>query len=124
MKLIVYFTGSLGDSAAERYLLDLQNRFPSPLLTYLRARLEFRSKRYGEAAATLQSIKAKFASAVLNAGKEQLFGQACFFDGRYQPARSHFWQSLNFISNEAGIRGVMDWLERCEWFELHANLSQ
>src|ERR1041385_88200 len=65
----------------------------------------------------LLSVTGKLASPILNARAEQLAAQACFQSRKFQPARAHFWQSLNFITNEASADRVQDWIDRCDWFD-------
>ncbi|HEV8538557.1 MAG TPA: hypothetical protein VGR15_06500 [Bacteroidota bacterium] len=120
--LPVYFAGLLKDSTAVFLLDSLQRTSPSSTIRYLKARVLFRLHGYDGAVRELDSIRTPFGDDILDAGKEQLLGEACFMKGSYQQARMHFWQSLNFLRNQSSVNRVKDWIERCEWFE--SNLAR
>lgn len=115
--LPAYFAGSLKDSAAARFLDSLKRTTSSPVLRYLKARFDVRLHDYSDALCELDSIAAPFGNGILDAGRERLFGEACFMTADYQKARAHFWQSLNFLDNQSSVNRINDWLERCKWFE-------
>ena len=121
MSLAKYFAGGIADSIAERMIDSLRASTPSPLLNYIKAKIALRQHHDDAAIRALLAQPALFADSVLQAGKEQLLGEAHFMKEEYQQARVHFWQSLNFISNQASIDRVNDWLERCDWFVVNAD---
>jgi tetratricopeptide (TPR) repeat protein len=112
-----FFVGTLSDSAAIDLLTDLEKHNGHILLPYIKAKILFRMKNYGEAGQELDGATTSFGISILDESKEQLLGEIFFRQKKFQSARLHFWQSLNYISNEASIQRVDDWLERCEWYE-------
>jgi len=115
-----FFAGTMKDSIAIITLENLQRRMASPLLAYLKAKFFLRMNRYSDAFSTLDTVQSLFPFPMLNAGREQILGQALFRLKEFGKARIHFWQSLNYVSNQASQDRVNDWIERCEWFETHA----
>lgn len=111
-----YVVGALSDSAALRLLRDLRHRSTDPIVPYLEGRFFLRQKQYEQAFDILRTTAGRLGAPILNARAEQMIGEACFRLGKFQDARVHFWQSLNFVTNTASIRRVDDWLDRCEWF--------
>ena len=65
-------------------------------------------------------MRMPFTQPILEARKEQIIGESYFKMKNFQHAQIHFKQSLNFITNQASIDRIDDWLERCEWFEKNA----
>jgi tetratricopeptide (TPR) repeat protein len=118
--LAKYFVGAVGDSIAARLVDSLQNISSLPVLNYIEARIAVRQHNDDGVIHALVSEPNVFGDSVLQTGKEQLLGEAYFMKKEYQQARIHFWQSLNFTSNQASIDRVNDWLERCEWFVINA----
>ncbi|MBI1804992.1 MAG: hypothetical protein HYR77_11065 [Ignavibacteria bacterium] len=112
-----YFVGTFNDSTAETYLDSLQRQSPHPLLSYLNAKLHLRKRNDSDAIHEIDTLQTLFSFPILNAGREQILGQALFRQKEFQQARAHFWQSLNYIPNQASRERVEDWLEQCEWFE-------
>lgn len=58
-----------------------------------------------------------FKVALLEHIRQRRIARAFFHQGKYQKAKMHFWQSLNFTTNEAHAFQIREWLERCDWFE-------
>ncbi len=115
-----YMVGSLTDSSALRLLEELRRRSSNPIIPYIQARLSLRQKRYQRAIDILQEPAdpgRSFGYTILSARREQMLGEACFFLKKFQQARIHFWQSLNYLTNTASAGRVDDWLARCEWTE-------
>ncbi|MBI1807564.1 MAG: hypothetical protein HYR76_10990 [Ignavibacteria bacterium] len=122
-KLITYFVGSISDSAAISFLNDLALQSKNSIIPYFKAKLFFRQKNYQNVITALDTISSAFRMPILNATKEQMQAQAFFMLKQYEQARAHFWQSLNYLTNEASIAKVNDWLERCEWFASKAKFK-
>jgi tetratricopeptide (TPR) repeat protein len=116
-----FFTGALTDSAAQVLLFDIHEKVQNPVVGYLEARLHLKQKHYNEAIHELEQLQSPFDFPILNAGREQIIGQAYFRMKNYQQARTHFWQSLNYITNETSRRRVEQWLARCEWYERYSH---
>jgi tetratricopeptide (TPR) repeat protein len=112
-----YAAGLLTDSSALSLLGALRHETTNPIVPFLEGRTLLRQKRFAEAIRALLSVTGKLDSPILNARAEQLAAQACFQSRKFQPARAHFWQSLNFITNEASADRVQDWIDRCDWFD-------
>ena len=112
-----YFTESITDSSALDLLTKLQGQSGYPVLSYLKARIYYRQKEYQRGIDELEKISGRFDAPALEAGREELLGEGYFRLKKYQIARVHFWQALNFISNQASVDRIYDRLERCEWFE-------
>ncbi len=112
-----FAAGLLSDSSALRLLASLRRRTESPIVPFLEGRLLLKRKRFGEAIGDLQEVAGTLASPVLNARVEQMLGEAFFQSKNFQRARAHFWQSLNFVTNEASADRVQDWVDRCDWFD-------
>jgi tetratricopeptide (TPR) repeat protein len=112
-----FFTGALTDSAAQVLLSGIHPKAQSPTVHYLEAKLHIKQKRYAETTKELEQLQSLFDFPILNAGREQMIGQAYFRMKNFQQARAHFWQSLNYITNETSRRRVEQWLARCEWYE-------
>lgn len=119
--LAAYFTESISDSAALDLFGRLEGRTGSLIPAYLAARVLLAMHDTRSAVDTLDRMTKPFGVAVLDAGRERMLGEALFRLGKYEEARMHFWQSMNFITNRASLERVQDWLDRCEWFEEHSN---
>jgi Flp pilus assembly protein TadD len=125
--LPAYIVGSLTDSSAQKLLDDLSRRSRDPIISYLEGRLFFRQKKYRLAVERFRAMArdsvmqsrpgGAFERAILDSRREQLTGEAYFRLGDFQQARVHFWESLNFVTNDLTVQRVDDWLERCDWFE-------
>jgi hypothetical protein len=122
-----YIVGSLSDSSALKLLGDLAQHSSSPIIPYLEGRLFFRQKNYARAIELFLSSKrdslvpslhgGAFQRSILNSRREQFIGEAYFRLEKFQQARVHFWESLNFTSNDLSVQRTDDWLDRCAWFE-------
>ncbi len=114
--LPVYFAGVLNDTAALHLVDSLHSISTSSILQYLRAKITKRLHDYDAVIQTLDE-EIEFNSSLLDAGKEQLLGEAYFMKGDYQQAKRHFKLSQSFLSNQSSVDRINDWLERCAWFE-------
>jgi len=118
-----YFTGSLPDSELLRRIENIRNHSANPLLPYWESKILARHHEYDKVIEELTPMRSGFSNAIFDAGREQLLGEAYFYTDKFQQAKVHFWQSLNFISNQASLQKVDDWLERCDWYESNAKLK-
>jgi hypothetical protein len=115
-----FFLGKVPDSTALEQLDSLAKGSPSPVLAFLRARYLMARRAYGGVVEALEPAAAVQGSPALDAGREQMLGQAHFYRKEFQQSRVHFWLSLNYIRNNASVARVNDWLDRCEWFGRNA----
>ena len=98
---------------------SLQRISSAPVLNYLKAKIAVRQDNENGVIHALASETLVFDDSVLQAGKEQLLGEAYVMKKEYQLARIHFWQSLNYTTNKAAKQRIDDWLELCGWYEEH-----
>ncbi len=109
--------GSGDDSTRLETLHTFSRREPeNSLLRYLLGRELLGKKEYEQA---LEELLAggTFTIELLEHVRQRRIARAFFQQGRYQKAKMHFWQSLNFTTNEAHAFQIQEWLERCDWFE-------
>ncbi len=111
------YLSAKSDSEAAAILDNLSRFSKNPLVSLLKARIDFRYSRYQTVVDECESDKARFNLSVLNAMREQTLGRAFFYQKKFQTARVHFWKSLNDLTNDASVREVEEWIERCEWYE-------
>ncbi|HTK82486.1 MAG TPA: hypothetical protein VL633_09365 [Bacteroidota bacterium] len=113
-----YFAGKMSDTIAIGFVDSLEQRTPAVVLRYVEARIAFRLGAYERVLQALNSVPT-FGDSVLDAGKEEILGDAYFMLRSYQRARAHYWQSQNCNSTDAFAEHIADQLERSEWYENH-----
>ncbi len=123
-RMCIFFVGAFNDSTGLSMLQTFQENSNNPILPYLKARIYFRLGYYEHAISELGNIRSQFNNVTLDAGKEQLLGNAYFRIKKFQQARAHFWQSLNYIPNEANALEVNDLLEKCAWYETNSRMLE
>ncbi len=111
------FTTDLADSAREKLLRKvISGRLKDPLPRYLLARALASEERYAEAVREFESV-ARMRSDLLELLRQQRLAQAYFALGKYQRAQIHYWQSLNFVSQDLQALQIEEKLRFCEWME-------
>jgi tetratricopeptide (TPR) repeat protein len=107
-----FVAGSLADA---KNILDSAT-FASPLLPYMRAKVEIAGAKFDSAAQHLETVAGKLPSQILNAAAEQSLAHCYFMLGNYQKSREAYWLALNYEANPASMADIYDNVERCEWY--------
>lgn len=105
------------DSAKIVSIEQVLQKSGSPVLHLIKAQLVYRNRNYEEALRRLEQIRGEFDPPSLNLLREKLLGLCHFYMRNFQQARVHFWQAMNYTSNEASRLRLHDWIDRCEWME-------
>jgi predicted negative regulator of RcsB-dependent stress response len=90
----------------------------NPLLHLLKAQVLYRHRDYEGARRSLDNTeddKWQTANSQLRLLREKLNGWCAFRERNYQKARMHFWQAMNYTSNDATILRLNDAIDWCEW---------
>jgi tetratricopeptide (TPR) repeat protein len=82
----------------------------------LLARALASEERYAEAVREFESV-ARMRSDLLELLRQQRLAQAYFALGKYQRAQIHYWQSLNFVTQDLQALQIEEKLRFCEWME-------
>jgi tetratricopeptide (TPR) repeat protein len=110
------FVGAVTDSLRLALVEKAMNRSRNPVTRLLRAQLVYRMRNYGEALSTLESAPA-MSDPSLSALAERLRALSSFALRRFDRARVHFWNAMNFSPNEATRLRLNEWIDRCEFLE-------
>ncbi|MEK6756337.1 MAG: hypothetical protein AABZ02_09315 [Bacteroidota bacterium] len=112
-----YFTTDLADSAREELLGKLISGGQKNLLPrYLLARELASNERFEEAVREFDGIS-RMHAAVLEQLRQQRIARAYFALGKYQKAEIHYWQSLNYVTEDVQALQIEEKLKFCEWME-------
>jgi predicted negative regulator of RcsB-dependent stress response len=114
--LPAYIMGKLNDSSAAALFTQLKEKSANPVLHYLIAKFLIKQKQYQAAIDELQGIKAGMKNPLLDGSKERWMAECYFQMHKFQQARVHQWQSLNYITNEASVNRIEENVDRCEWY--------
>jgi predicted negative regulator of RcsB-dependent stress response len=108
--------GRLNDSTATALFAKLKEKSANPVLHYLNAKFLIKQKQYQAAIDELQGIKTGMGNPLLDGSKERWTAECYFQMHKFQQARMHQWQSLNYITNEASVNRIEENVDRCEWY--------
>lgn len=112
-----FFVNPESDSAKMVLLEKALQVSDHPVLHVLAAQQLSRLRDYKTALQSLDRSKDSLGDPTLSHLREKLGGLCNFYLRRYQQARTHFWQAMNYTKNEASILRLHEWIDRCEWFE-------
>lgn len=109
-----FFIGQSPDSTRLRLLDNFPQQSADPIIHLLKAQLQFKNRDYHGALQNLERVK-KLPDRSLYFLREKLSGESNFSLRRFEQARVHFWQALNYTTNEASRLRLNEWIDRCEW---------
>ena len=118
-ELKTYFIDDMTDSARVDFLRSKTAKEAAGITRYLLGRELGAKENYHDA---IEVLSGKWALGLpeLEFVRQQRMGKMLFRLGEYQKAKIHFWESLNFISNEAYFSETDEWLKRCDWMQEHS----
>ncbi|MFI5251753.1 MAG: tetratricopeptide repeat protein [Bacteroidota bacterium] len=111
-----YFLGISSDSSLNVLFASGKITSANPVFRYVKTKYFIRQKKYQEAIDIFQSVKPGLDNGILDASREQWIALCYFQLKKYQPARAHYWQSLNYITNRVSIHHVEEQIDRCDWY--------
>jgi tetratricopeptide (TPR) repeat protein len=110
-----------GDDSTRLTLMgDWCAKNPSdPVGSYLLGKILIRRDNYVEGIAALSNSRIKFHDPILNFEKEKTLGLAHLRLKKFQEAKIHFWQSLNYTKSRGEFNLIGDFIEVCDWMQNH-----
>jgi len=115
-----YFIEDMSDSARIEFLRAKADNRKVGIIQYLLGRELNAKERFGEAIQVL-SGKWRMELPVLEFLRQRRIGRLFLKIGEYEKAKLHFWDSLNYVSNEAYVLEIGEMLKFCDWLQVHTD---
>ena len=111
-----YFYFGASDSARSELLKMLHGFDDSRAdAEYLQASELFRTKQYRESAAAYGAAAKLLKDNVLSLHCLMNGGEASYRAGKFEQAKSMFWEAQNFTLSPTMLHQIGGWIERCDW---------
>lgn len=122
LKMQKYFVGDKDETVRVLMLKEVLEQHPTFDVGKLMLGEMLSEKReYQHSLHYLQRIQATLANEFLEAMKEKIVGNDCFYLKDFPNARAHFQKALEFVHSQALLNEVQDCIERCDWMMASKN---
>jgi hypothetical protein len=111
-----FFYGNTDDSSRAQLLKGLSGFNDSRIVAlYLGASEFFRTKHYREAGAAFNAVSRLLTDKVLLLRCFMNGAEASYRAGKFEQAKSMFWEAQNFTQSPILLQQIGEWIERCDW---------